>query len=331
MIRHILATALLAAPAIAQEAAPTVLGPKTVNGPAIDTVTGPAKYRWPKKYDGYVLKDYTQTGSGFGVRNNDGSSITVEGGTWRHTGSPEKIGASFAVGGSGALTLTNVTAIGSYDPKVKPRTAFPNTDGVMGAQRTFLTIKGGAFRNYWDAGIDTKATTTLTGTVTVEDSRVSLKVWGPLVGDTLVSRNARDGDVACLKSPVVTCNIHLKKLVVWNADPNGLLVGFQGNDGVARIDECELHVPATYRVSWLKAGSKNTKLILGPTCVKDGKVVGAPDVPTGDTFIVWPTDANKGGSPAVVSTGRIAAFGPKGTRWTFVEKTPEGYRYKKAN
>lgn len=116
----------------------------------------------------------------------------------------------------------------------------------------------------------------MTGTVTVEDSRVSLKVWGALVGDTLVSRNARDGDVAALQSPVVTGNIHLRTLIVWNEDPNGLLVGFQGDGGIVRIDDCELHVPPTYRVSWIKPGAKNTKLILGPSCVQRGKVVVAP-------------------------------------------------------
>lgn len=283
MNRILLAFAvLIAAPAIVQEAAPkppTVLGPKTVNGTTIDTVTGPAKYRYPKKYDGYVLKDYTVVSKGFGLRNNDGSSITVEGGNWRHTGAPSKISASFALGGSGTMTLNNVAQIGSYDPKVKVGAGFENTDGVMGAQRTTLIINGGSFAKAWDAGIDTKATTTMTGTVTVEDSRVSLKVWGPLVGDTLVSRNPRDGHVACLKSPVVTCGIYLRKLIAWDDNPNGLLVGFQGNDGVVRIDECELHVPTTYRVSWIKPGSKNTKLILGPTCVKDGKLVVAPAKP----------------------------------------------------
>jgi hypothetical protein len=50
------------------------------------------------------------------------------------------------------------------------------------------------------------------------------------------------------------------------------VVGFQGRNGIVRIDHCELHVPETYRVLWLKAGSKNTRLILGP-CAKDGKVV----------------------------------------------------------
>lgn len=150
MIRILLATtALIAAPAIAQEAVPkpqTVLGPKTVNGPTIDTVTGPAKYRYPKKYDGYVLKDYTVVSKGFGLRNNDGSSITVEGGNWRHTGKPTTISASFALGGSGALTLRNVTATGSYDPAVPVTARFENTDGVMAAQRTFLTIEGGTFK-----------------------------------------------------------------------------------------------------------------------------------------------------------------------------------------
>ncbi|MDD1450799.1 hypothetical protein NHF48_007260 [Sphingomonas sp. H160509] len=235
------------------------------------------------KYDDFTAKDVNRTYTNIGVRIQDESErVTIDGGTWRDAGSPDSIGAAFSLV-AGSMTIRNVTAIGNYLTSVKPKAAFPNRDGIMAAQRTFLTINGGTFKRFWDAGIDTKATTTMTGTVTVEDSRVSLKVWGPLVGDTLVSRNARDGDVAALQSPVVTGNIHLRKLVVWNEDPNGLLVGFQGDGGIVRIDECELHVPPSYRVSWIKPGSKNTKLILGPTCVQGGKVVVAPIKATAPT------------------------------------------------
>jgi hypothetical protein len=242
----------------------------------INTDAGPVKYRVPRRYDNVTLKNYLVTTSHYGVQVKDGSHVTVDGGIWRHNGRPTKISASFAVGGGSMLTLRNVTAIGSYDPFLPVSTKFKNTDGVMGAQRTTLVIEGGTFKNYWDASIDTKANTTLKGIVTVEGSRVGLKDWGPLVGDTLVSRNPRDGHISCLASPAVTCNIHLKKLIAYDNDPNGLLVGFQGTNGVVRIDACELHVPASMRVQWIKRGVTGTNLILGPTCVKDGKVVVAP-------------------------------------------------------
>lgn len=273
--------ALIAAPAIAQEAAPkpqTVLGPKVMTKSAIDTDTGPVKYRWPKKYDGFVLKNYTVTASRYGVRNNDGSDITVDGGTWRHTGTPETISANFAVGGGGTLTLRNVTAIGGYDPTGKVKTEFPNVDNVMAAQRTFLTVENGLFRNSWESSIDTKGDTRLIGTVTCDGGRVCLKAWYKVEADTLVSINARDGDVSCLQSPVVLCSVHIKKLIVRNDNSNGLLVGFQG-PGTVRIDDCELHVPASYRVTWAKAKVTGQKLILGPTCVVGGKVVVAPEEP----------------------------------------------------
>lgn len=272
---------LIAAPAIAQEAAPTpqtVLGPKTVKAPALDTVTGPAKYRYPKKYDGYVLKDYTVSGPSFSVRNNDGSNVTVDGGTSIHTGSPEKISANFAVGGSGTLTLRNVHAIGSYDPLKKVKTEFANVDNVMGAQRTHLNIIGGTFEKAWESAIDTKAETKLFGTITCIGGARCLKAWSNVVGQpgsVLVSINSRQGDVSCLKSPVVSGNVHLPFLKVVNDDPNGLLTGFNAACSI-RIDACELHVPPTYRVTWAKGGVKGQTLILGPTCAKGGKVVVAP-------------------------------------------------------
>jgi hypothetical protein len=276
----LLSAALFAAPAIAQ--GPTY---RTTIGPSPDT--GKIYGNWKRAphikglhtLDNVLIKDVSKTCRDDCLEIEDNSGpVTVQGGTWRHVGSPDKISAAFT-NQNGNLILNGVTAIGGYNPTIKTAVKFPNTDLVMSAQRTFLTINGGSFSNAWDAGIDTKATTTMTGKVAVDNSRVSLKVWGPLVGDTLVSRNARDGDVACLKSPVVTCKIHLRKLIVWNDDPNGLLVGFQGSDGIVQIDECENHVRPTYRTSWIKPGSKNTKLILGPTCAKDGKVVVAPVKP----------------------------------------------------
>ncbi|RYF06804.1 MAG: hypothetical protein EOO77_26455 [Oxalobacteraceae bacterium] len=233
-----------------------------------------------RRYDNITVKDVDAKCSHYCIRIEDNSGpVTVKGGTWRHNGTPDKISGVFA-NVNGRMIVDGVTATGNYDPKVTPKARFPNEDGIMAAQRTFLTVNGGTFRDFWDAGIDTKATTVMTGTVTVENSRVSLKVWGPLVGDTLVSRNPRDGNVSCLQSPVVTCNIYLKKLVVWDTNPNGLLIGFQGSDGVVAIGACELHVPSTYRVRWDKVGNKNTKIFLGPSCVKGGKVVVASPAPT---------------------------------------------------
>lgn len=338
MIRYLLALLALslAAPAIAQEAAlkpQTVLGPKTTNSAAIDTVTGPAKYRYPKKYDGYVLRDYTVTSSSFGVRNNDGSEITIDRGNWRDTGSPEKIGAVFALGGSGSLNLRNVTATGNYDAKKKVKTEFPNRDVVMGAQRTFLTIENSTLKNAYDASIDTKSDTKLIGTVVCEGSRVCLKAWYKVEADTLVSINARDGDVSCLQSPVVLCSVHIRKLIVRNDDPNGLLVGFQG-PGTVRIDECELHVPASYRVTWSKAKVIGQKLILGPGCAKDGKVVVAPEKPVAGTPAAQLVDAGQllpdNSNDGLIRLG--AAWAKKlGVKAGTIVRHVDGFRYRVTN
>lgn len=273
------------------QSAPRTIGPDTIvqTTSVIDALHG----KGLRRYDNLTVKDMNATCSHYCIRIEDNSApVTIKGGTWRHNGTPEKISGVFA-NVNGRMIVDGVTAIGNYDSAVKPTAKFPNEDGIMAAQRTSLTVNGGTFRDFWDAGIDTKATTVMTGTVTVDNSRVSLKVWGPLVGETLVSRNPRDGNVACLESPVVTCGIYLRKLIVWDTNPNGLLVGFQGSNGVVTIPECELHVPATYRVSWLKAGSKNTKLNLGPTCAEDGKVVVAPLKTVADTSAMQIVDAGK--------------------------------------
>lgn len=268
----ILLAALLTCTASAQSA-PRTVGPDPDTGKVYGVWKRAPHSKGSHTLDNLIIKDVSKTCRDDCLEIEDNSGpVTVQGGTWRHVGSPEKISAAFT-NQNGSLILNAVTAIGSYDPAVSANVKFPNTDLVMSAQRTFLVINGGTFKKAWDAPIDTKATTRLTGTVTVEDSRVGLKVWGPLVGDTLVSRNQRDGNIACLKSPVVTCNIFLRKLIVWDTNPNGLLVGFQGDGGVVTIPECELHVPATYRLRWDLAGNKNTKLVLGPTCARDGKVV----------------------------------------------------------
>lgn len=268
---------VLTAPVLAQT---RVIGPSPDTGKVYGNYIRAPHSKGSRTLDHVLIRDVSKTCSGDCLNIEDSSGpVTVKGGIWRQAGSPEKIGAIFS-NINGTLIVDGVTAIGSYDPKLQPKTKFPNKDGIMSAQRTFLIVNGGRFKSFWDAGIDTKANTTMTGTVTVENSRVSLKVWGPLVGDTLISRNPRDGHIACLKSPVVTCGIHLRKLVAYDSNPKGLLIGFQGSNGVVRIDECELHVPATYRVSWIKRGSKNTKLILGPTCAKGDKIIVTQPVPT---------------------------------------------------
>jgi hypothetical protein len=308
-IRIVLAiTALLAAPVIAQSA-PRTVGPLADArlGSWIDALPGKGTHR----YDDFTVKDVSRTCSGYCMRISDGSKrVVVEGGVWRHFGSPEKILAIFAIGSSGSLTLRNVTAVGGKDNR-KVKTAFPNVDDVMAAQRTFLNIEGGSFSNSWDAGIDTKATTTLNGTVTLANNGVNLKAWGPLTAQTIVSRDPERGHVSCLRSPVVACNIHIKKLIAYDSNPDGLLVGFQGSNTTVRIDECELHVKPTMRVSWMKNGVTGANLILGPSCVKDGKVVVAPLKPVGvtpvakigfDLGVVLQNNGNKDGAGVVTLT-----------------------------
>lgn len=315
---------ILAIPAIAQSA-PRTVGPSADDGKVYGVWKRAPHSKGSHTLDNVLIKDVSKTCRDNCLEIEDGSGpVTVQGGTWRHVGPPDKISAAFT-NQNGSLILDGVTAIGSYDPAVSAKVKFPNTDLVMSAQRTFLTINGGTFSKAWDAPIDTKATTTLTGTVTVEDSRVGLKVWGPLIGDTLVSRNPRDGHIACLQSPVVTCGIHLRKLIAFDTNPNGLLVGFQGSNGVVQIDDCELHVPATYRVSWIKAGSQNTKLILGPTCAKDGKVVVAPMRPAAQTVDAGQLLPDK-------SKDGMITLGPKwakalGLKTNTVVRHLDGFRY----
>lgn len=230
--------------------------------------------------DKLLIKNVSRTCRDDCLEIEDGSGpVTVQGGTWRHVGSPEKISAAFT-NQNGNLILDGVTVVGSYDPMVKPKTRFPNSDGVMAAQRTFLSVNGGSFSNFWDAAIDTKAATTLTSTVTLANSGVSLKVWGRTTAETIVSRNPRRGHVSCLRSPVVACDLHIKKLFAYDSNPNGLLVGFQGSNTTVRIDACELHVRPTMRVQWIKPGVTGTRLILGSTCANDGKVVVYPAAAT---------------------------------------------------
>jgi hypothetical protein len=314
--------------AIAQSSA-RVIGPSADTGKVYGIWKRAASAKGNHTLDNLLIRDVSVTCSGNCLEIEDNSApVTVQGGVWHHRASPEKISAIFT-NKNGGLILSNVVAIGNYDGR-PVKAEFANTDGAMAAQRTLLTVNGGTFRGFWDAGIDTKAMTTMTGTVTAEDNRVSLKVWGPLVGDTLVSINSRDGDVAALKSPVVTGNIYLRKIVVRNSNPNGLLASFQGDGGVIRIDECELHVPATYRVSWVKAGSKNTKLILGPTCAKDGKVVVAPLKPLADAQGAQIVNAGQllpdGSRDGLIKLGAVWAAKLKLKTGTVVRHL-DGFRY----
>lgn len=321
--------ALMAGPSFAQTS-PKTIGPDPDTGKVYGVWKRAPHSKGSHTLDKLTIKYVSKTCRDDCLEIEDSSApVTVKGGTWRHVGSPEKISAAFT-NQNGTLILDGVTAVGGYDPAIKTTVKFPNTDLVMSAQRTYLTVNGGTFSKAWDAGIDTKATTTLTGTVTIEDSRVSLKVWGPLVGDTLVSRNPRDGNVACLKSPVVTCNIYLRKLVVWDKNPNGLLVGFQGDDGVVVIPECEIHAPPTYRVSWVKPGSKNTKLVLGPTCAKDGKVVLAPAKSAASSVAAQIVDAGEllpdGSKDGLITLGSKWAARLK-LKTNTVVRHLDGYRY----
>lgn len=249
------------------------LGPSTNTGKIYGVWKRAPHSKGSHTLDNVLIKDVSRTCRDDCLEIEDGSGpVTVQGGTWRHVGSSEKISAPFT-NQNGNLILDRVTAVGSYDAMIKPKTRFPNTDGVMSAQRTFLTVNGGSFSSFWDAAIDTKATTKLIGTVTLANSGVSLKVWGLTTADNIISRNPRRGHISCLRSPVVGCNLHIKKLVAYDSNPNGLLVGFQGSNTTVRIDACELHVRPTMRVQWIKPGVTGTKLILGPTCANDGKVV----------------------------------------------------------
>lgn len=261
-----------AAPAWAQNYR-VIAGPSADNGKIYGVWKRAPHSKGSHTLDNVLIKDPGRICRDDCLEIEDGSGpVTVQGGTWRHVGSPEKISAVFT-NQNGNLILDGVTVVGSYDPMVTPKTRFPNTDGVMAAQRTYLTVNGGSFSNFWDAAIDTKATTTLTGTVTLANSGVSLKVWGRTTANNIVSRNPRRGHISCLRSPVVACDLHIKKLVAYDSNPNGLLVGFQGSNTTVRIDVCELHVQPTMRVQWIKPGATGTKLILGPTCASNGKVV----------------------------------------------------------
>lgn len=271
--------ALLAASVWAQQYRVTV-GPLVDNGKIYGVWKRAPHSKGTHTLDNVLIKDVSITCRDDCLEIEDGSGpVTVQGGTWRHVGPPEKISAAFT-NQNGNLILDGVTVVGSYDPMVKPNIRFPNTDGVMAAQRTFLTVKGGSFSNFWDASIDTKATTKLTGTVTLASSGVSLKVWGHTTAENIVSRNPRRGHISCLRSPAVACDLHIKKLVAYDSNPNGLLVGFQGSNTTVRIDACELHVRPTMRMQWTKPGVTGTKLILGPTCENNGKVVVYPAVAT---------------------------------------------------
>lgn len=268
------------APSISAQEYRVIVGPSADNGKVYGVWKRAPHSRGSHTLDNMLIKDVSRTCRDDCLEIEDGSGpVTVQGGTWRHVGPPEKISAAFT-NQNGNLILDGVTVVGSYDPMVRPKTRFPNTDGVMAAQRTFLTVNGGSFSNFWDAPIDTKATTTLTGTVTLANSGASLKVWGRTTAEKIISRNPRRGHISCLRSPAVACDLHIKKLVAYDSNPNGLLVGFQGSNTTVRIDACELHVRPTMRVQWIKPGVTGTKLILGPTCVKNGKVVVYPAAAT---------------------------------------------------
>lgn len=256
-----------------------VIGPSADTGKVYGIWKRAASSKGSHTLDNLTIKNVSVTcrGNCLEIEDNSGP-VTVLGGTWRHVGSPEKISAAFT-NQNGNLILDGVTAIGSYDPKVIVKAEFANTDDVMSAQRTYLTIINSSFSNAWDAGIDTKATATLKGTVTVENNGVGLKVWGPTTVETLIAKGNRRGQISCLRSPAVGCDLYIRKLIVFDDNPNGLLVGFQGPNTTVRIGECELHVRPTYRLAWIKDGVTGTKLIVGPSCGKDGKVVVAPVKP----------------------------------------------------
>jgi hypothetical protein len=268
----ILLAALLTGTALAQSA-PRTVGPDPDTGKVYGVWKRAPHSKGSHTLDNLIIKDVSKTCRDDCLEIEDGSGpVTVKGGTWRHVGSPEKISAAFT-NQNGSLILNGVTVTGSYDPKVQVKAEFANTDDVMSAQRTFLTINGGSFSNAWDAAIDSKATTTLTGTVTVENNGVGLKIWGPATAETVIAKGNRRGQVSCLRSPVVGCNLFLDTLIVFDTNPNGLVFGFQGSDTTIRVRKCEFHVPPSYRLKWEKEGVKNANLIVGPTCAKDGKVV----------------------------------------------------------
>lgn len=328
MIRILFATAaLIATPAFGQSA-PRTLGPlpNATLGRWIDALPGKGVHQ----YDDLLVRDVDRTCSQFCIRISDGSErVLIERGVYHHNGSPEQILAIFSLGSSGSMTLRNVTAIGGKDAR-KVKTAFPNVDDVMAAQRTFLNVEGGSFSNAWDAGIDTKATTKLTGTVTLANNGVNLKVWSKLTADTIISRDPERGHVSCLSSPVVACNVYIKKLIAYDSDANGLLVGFQGSNTIVRIDECELHVKPTMRPQWIKNGVTGVKLILGPTCVKDGKVVVAPDKPIAAAPVPQIVDAGQ-----LLPDGKPDGLIKLGAKWAkmlglnpnTIVRHLDGYRY----
>lgn len=274
----LLSAIAIATPAAAEQPSyRKTIGPSPDDGKIYGNWKRAPRAKGDHTLDNVLIKDVSKTCRDDCLEIEDASGpVTVQGGTWHHVGSPEKISAAFT-NQNGNLILEGVTIVGSYDPKVKVKAEFANTDDVMSAQRTFLTVKGGSFSNAWDAAIDSKATTTLTGTVTVENNGVGLKIWGPATAETVIAKGNRRGQISCLRSPVVGCDLYIRKLIVFDDNPNGLLVGFQGSNTTVRIGECELHVPASYRWKWVKEGVKNANLIVGPTCAVNGKVVVAPD------------------------------------------------------
>jgi hypothetical protein len=284
--------ALVAGPALAQSA-PRSIGPDSDTGKVYGVWKRAPHSKGSHTLDNLIIKNVSKTCRDDCLEIEDGSGpVTVKGGTWRHVGSPEKISAAFT-NQNGSLILDGVTIVGSYDPKVTVKAEFANTDGVMSAQRTFLTVKNATISNGYDAAIDSKATTTLTGTVTVENNGVGLKIWGPATAETVIAKGNRRGQVSCLRSPVVGCNLFIDTLIVFDTNPNGLVFGFQGSDTTIRVRQCEFHVPSSYRLKWVKEGVKNANLIVGPTCAKDGKIVIAPLKPSAASAVAQIVDVGQ--------------------------------------
>ncbi len=258
------------------------------------------------------------------VFQNNSSNVTIENVKLRQTKPQPRITGGIAIINGDNFVLRNVDIKG-FDST----TIYPNADGIV---LNRLPTNVGIYNSYFgfnsNGGIDSKSKGMLLDGVVSEYNGFNYRCWSDWKAGTLTSNSPKSGHIQTNRSDGIACHIVIDQLNVKATNAYPPIFGMT-KGAYVEVKKCKFEVPADIRLVWYGSGAtpKNTTLILGPSCAINGKaVIYTPD--SGDVFVTYPTNADGDHDGLVISSGNVAAFGKKNTRWQFVEQTAEGYRYK---
>lgn len=327
ILMFVLLSLFCASPAVGQTGAPNPPG-RTIENVKRDNAY--SYIQWlpnEPRQDNVLIRNSEFTCSHYCfVFQNNSSNITIDNVKLKQTKPQPRITGGIAIINGDNFLLKNLNIKG-FDSTTK----YPNADGiVLNRLPTNVSIVDSYFGFNSNGGIDSKSKGMLLDGVVSEFNGFNYRCWSDWKAGTLTSNSPKSGHIQTNQSNGIACHIVINELNVKATDAHPPIFGMT-KGAYVEVKHCKIEAPADIQVVWYGSGAnaKNTTLILDPaSCAVNGKAVIYTPEDNG-VYVVYPNNADADGDGFVLATGNVAAFGKKNTRWEFVGKVADGWRYRK--